>query len=140
MQREIEEIFMKQWLLVGRAEEIENPGDYFTHRIADEPIVVVREKDGNNQTFANVCRHRGVQVAWDSGNTKYFSCPYHGWVYDTSGQLVNAQYLDKTQNFDKKNCRLPRIRTEMWEGFIFINFDPDAGPLNGSTSTSTRAS
>ena len=55
--------------------------------------------------------------------------PITAGVYDTSGQLVDAQYLDKTQNFDKKNCRLPRIRTEQWEGFIFINFDPDAGPL-----------
>ena len=129
MQREIEEIFMKQWLLVGRAEEVENPGDYFTHRIANEPVVVVKEKDGNIQAFANVCRHRGVQVAWNSGNTKYFSCPYHGWVYDTSGKLVNAQYLEKSKNFNKENCRLPLIRTELWEGFIFINFDPDATPL-----------
>lgn len=129
MRREIEEIFMKQWLLVGRAEEVENPGDYITHRVADEPIVVIKQKDGSIQTFANVCRHRGVQVAWDSGNAKYFSCPYHGWVYDMSGQLIDAQYLDKAKNFKKENCRLPRIRTELWEGFIFINFDENAGPL-----------
>ena len=129
MQQEIEQIFMKQWLLVGRAEEVENPGDYFTHRIADEPVVVVKEKNGNIQAFANVCRHRGVQVAWNSGNTKYFSCPYHGGVYDTSGKLVNAQYLEKTKNFKKENCSLPRLRTELWEGFIFINFDGGASPL-----------
>ena len=127
--REIEEIFMKQWLIAGRAEEVEQPGDYFTLRIADEPIVVVKEKDCNVQAFANVCRHRGVQVAWHSGNTKYFSCPYHGWVYDTSGRLVEAQYLEKSKNFKKENCRLPLIRTELWEGFIFINFDAQARPL-----------
>ncbi len=129
MRREVNEIFMKQWVLVGRAEEVENPGDYFTHRIADEPIVVVKERNGTIQTFANVCRHRGVQVAWNSGNAKYFTCPYHGWVYNTSGKLVDAQYLDKTKNFDKSKCELPRIRTEQWEGFIFINFDPNAEPL-----------
>lgn len=129
MEREIEQIFMKEWLLVGRVEECENPGDYFTMRVGNEPIVVVREKGGSIQAFANVCRHRGVQVAWNSGNTKYFSCPYHGWVYDTSGRLVDAQYLEKSKTFEKKNCRLPVIRTEIWEGFIFVNFDPDAGPL-----------
>ena len=127
--REIEAIFMKQWLIAGRAEEVEKPGDYFTLRVADEPVVVVKEKDGNIQAFANVCRHRSVQVAWHSGNTKYFSCPYHGWVYDTSGQLVQAQYLEKSKNFKKKNCRLPLIRTELWEGFIFINFDAQARHL-----------
>lgn len=132
MQREIEQIFMKEWMLVGRAEQVEKPGDYFTHKIADEPIVVVKEKDGNIQAFANVCRHRGVQVAWNSGNAKYFSCPYHGWVYDTSGKLVNAQYLEKSKNFKKENCRLPLIRTELWEGFIFINFDDQATPLMDS--------
>jgi choline monooxygenase len=128
-QREIEAIFMKEWLIAGRAEEVEKPGDYFTMRVADEPVVVVKEKDGNIQAFANVCRHRGVQVAWHAGNTKYFSCPYHGWVYDTSGRLVDAQYLEKAKNFKKENCRLPLIRTELWEGFVFINFDAEARPL-----------
>ena len=80
MEREIEEIFMKEWLLVGRAEEVEKAGDYFTHDIGDEPVVVTREKNGNIQAFANVCRHRGVKVAWGAGSTKYFSCPYHGSV------------------------------------------------------------
>ena len=129
MQREIDEVFMKQWLFVGRVEEVEKPGDYFTNRVGDEPIVVIKEKNGNIQAFANVCRHRGVQVAWDSGNTKYFTCPYHGWVYDTSGQLVDAQYTKGVQNFKKENCRLPRLRTEIWEGFIFIYFDNEAGGL-----------
>ena len=129
MKTEIEEIFMKEWLLVGRVEEVEKSGDYFTHQVADEPVVVARDKAGNIQAFANVCRHRGVKVAWGEGNTKYFSCPYHGWVYGTNGELVDAQYLDKSKSFDKKNCLLPKIRTEMWEGFIFINFNDDAQPL-----------
>ena len=129
LDREMEEIFMKEWLIIGRAEECEKPGDYFTQRIGDEPVVVVKEKDGHIQAFANVCRHRGVQVAWEAGNTKYFSCPYHGWVYDTSGRLVDAQFLEKSKTFKKENCRLPVLRTELWEGFIFINFDPDARPL-----------
>ena len=129
MKTEIEEIFMKEWLLVGRVEEVEKSGDYFTHQVADEPVVVARDKAGNIQAFANVCRHRGVKVAWGEGNTKYFSCPYHGWVYGTNGELVDAQYLDKSKSFDKKNCSLPKIRTEMWEGFIFINFNDDAQPL-----------
>lgn len=127
--QELEKIFMKEWLLVGRVEEVEKPGDYFTHKIADEPIVVTRDKNGNIQGFANVCRHRGVQVAWNSGNTKYFSCPYHGWVYDTSGKLVDAQHLEKAKNFCKKNIALPKLKTELWEGFIFINFDENAAPL-----------
>jgi len=129
MKTEIEEIFMKEWLLVGRVEEVEKSGDYFTHQVADEPVVVARDKAGKIQAFANVCRHRGVKVAWGEGNTKYFSCPYHGWVYGTNGELVDAQYLDKSKSFDKKNCSLPKIRTEMWEGFIFINFNDDAQPL-----------
>lgn len=132
MEREIEEIFMQEWLLVGRAEQCEKHGDYFTHKIGNEPIFVVKEENGNIQAFANVCRHRGVQVAWDSGTRKRFTCPYHGWVYDTSGKLVNAQYLEKSTNFDKSKCALPRIKTEIWEGFIFINFDDGCKPLMDS--------
>ena len=123
-------IFMKDWLCVGRMEEIENTGDYMALRLLEEPIIVARDNDGNVAAFANVCRHRGVEVASGSGNIQEFSCPYHGWLYDLQGKLVGAPYMKATDGFDPKNCRLEPLQFGEWRGWMFVNFDPDAAPLD----------
>ena len=73
-QREIDTIFMREWLCVGRIEEFENPGDYHAMRIAGEPLVICRDNDNQLHAFRNVCRHRGVEVAVGQGNAKRFIC------------------------------------------------------------------
>jgi choline monooxygenase len=128
-QREKEKIFLKDWLCVARAEELAKPGDYMTLRIFGEPIVVTRNKNGELGAFANVCRHRGVEVASGQGNTDEFSCPYHGWLYDLDGRLVGAPYMKEAEGFAPGSCRLDSLRLDSWAGWVFINFDRDAMPL-----------
>ena len=126
---EKEKIFMKDWLCVARAEEIENPGDFMTHDIMGDPIVIARDEDGKLNAFSNLCRHRGVEVAQGCGNTKEFSCPYHGWLYDLKGRLTGAPYMKETEGFDPKTCRLKPLLIDVWAGWVFVNFDLAAKPL-----------
>jgi Rieske 2Fe-2S family protein len=126
---EKQKIFYHDWLIVGRVEEVAKPGDYLTMRIADEPILVTRNRENELVALANVCAHRGVEVASGQGHVKNFTCPYHGWVYDLNGQLVNAQHLERAGNFDLRRCRLPRLRLDTWGGFIFVTFNEAAPPL-----------
>src|SRR5690348_5802059 len=84
---EQERLFLKDWLCVGRVEEIADPGNYFTFKIIDEPIVVARAESGEINAFSNLCAHRGVEVAEGRGTVSKFSCPYHAWTYDLSGRL-----------------------------------------------------
>lgn len=128
---EMEKIFMKEWLCVGRVEQYEKPGDYRALRIAGEPLLICRDQKGNLNAFSNVCRHRGVEVASGQGNQQRFICPYHAWTYDLEGKLMAAA-LSKTvapENFDFKNCGLPRVKLGTWGGFIFVNFDPESMSL-----------
>ena len=125
-QREKEEIFMMDWVCVARVEEIENPGDYMTRRIIDESVIVARNAEGEINAFANVCRHRGAEVAAGSGNLVEFSCPYHGWLYDLDGKLVGAPYMKQAEGFDPASCRLPSLGCEIWAGWVFVNFDAQA--------------
>ncbi|MCJ2185943.1 aromatic ring-hydroxylating oxygenase subunit alpha [Novosphingobium beihaiensis] len=126
---EKEAIFHHEWLCVGRAEWLENPGDFFTVTRADEPIVVCKTRDGTIKALSSVCQHRAMLVAEGHGNTRAFVCPYHHWTYDLDGTLVGAPAMNRTCNFDKKSASLPEIRHEIWHGFVFINLDPDAEPL-----------
>ena len=122
---EKEKIFMRDWLCMGRVEEIENPGDYMTFRVLGEPLIIARNEKGEINAFANVCRHRGVEVASGSGNLKEFSCPYHGWTYDLEGRLVGAPYMKEAEGFDPKSCRLSPLKCDTWAGWIFVNFDSE---------------
>lgn len=122
---EKERMFMKDWLCMARLEEIENPGDYITFRVLDEPVLIARAEDGEINAFANVCRHRGVEVATGQGNVKEFSCPYHGWLYDLKGHLQGVPFMKNVKDYDFQNCRLKTLRTAVWAGFIFISFNPD---------------
>ena len=126
---EKEKLFMRDWLCMAPAEEIENPGDYMTSRVLGEPMIIARNEKGEINAFANVCRHRGVEVASGAGNLNEFSCPYHGWTYDLEGKLVGAPYMKEAEGFDPKSCRLSRLKSDQWAGWIFVTFNDEAEPL-----------
>ena len=66
-QQEIDTIFTKEWLNVGRVEQLPRIGSYFTKEFAwaKRSIIVVKDKDGTVRAFHNVCRHRGNKLVWD---------------------------------------------------------------------------
>ena len=123
---ERQQIFSRDWLCVGLAADIPDPGDYLTYSIADQPVFSVRGKDGTIRTLSNVCRHRMMLLLEDRGNKKRIVCPYHAWNYDLEGSLIGAGYMDQSDGFDKKDHCLPEIRTEIWHGWIYITLNPDA--------------
>lgn len=123
-QLEKEQIFKKDWLCVGRVEEVEKPGDYTTMRIVGEPVLITRNAKGELNAFANVCLHRGVEIASGDGNAEFFSCPYHAWNYDLDGNLVGASFMRESVGFDSKSCKLKTLHVGQWAGWIFINLAP----------------
>jgi phenylpropionate dioxygenase-like ring-hydroxylating dioxygenase large terminal subunit len=122
-------IFDREWLCVGRESWALEPGEFFTTTHAGEPIVVVRNRQGVLKAFSTVCQHRAMLVAEGHGRTKTFLCPYHHWVYSLDGRLIGAPAMDRACDFDKSQVRLAEFKLEVWLGFVFINFDPDALPL-----------
>ncbi len=123
-------IYAREWLCVGRAERIPEPGDWFTVNIAHEPIIVVRDKEGDIRAMSAVCQHRAMQVCEGEGNTTTFKCPYHHWIYGLDGRLLGAPAMERMENFEKSDWGLPQMRVELWMGFIFVNLDADAAPLS----------
>ena len=122
-------LFAHEWLCVGRVGWVPHPGDYFTTTIADEPIIVSRDLKGDIHAMSAVCQHRAMLVAEGHGNARGFVCPYHHWSYGLDGKLVGAPAMGRTCNFDRAAYRLPAFQVELWQGFVFVNQDPDAGPL-----------
>jgi len=126
---EKEAVFDHEWLCVGRESWAKEPGEYFTAMHVGEPILVVRNRAGELKAMSSVCRHRGMLVAEGHGTAKTFLCPYHHWAYSLDGELVGTPAMEKTCNFDTGKNGLPQFKVEVWQGFVFINFDLGAPAL-----------
>jgi choline monooxygenase len=125
-QRELETVFRKSWLVVGRAEQLPKPGDFFAAEPAGIPVIVARGDDGAIRAFSNSCRHRGARIVQGEGNCRAFLCPYHSWAYDLHGRLRGANGMEHTHGFNRDEYGLVPVLLEIWGGFLFVNFDPAA--------------
>jgi phenylpropionate dioxygenase-like ring-hydroxylating dioxygenase large terminal subunit len=131
---EREAIFGKSWLNVGRVEQLPRTGSYFTKEIdaARTSVIVVRAADGDIRAFHNVCRHRGNKLVWNdfpreetAGTCRQFTCKYHGWRYGLEGDLTFVQQQEEFFDLDTADYGLAAVQCEVWEGFVFVNLDPD---------------
>jgi len=125
---EMETLFRGDWIFAGHIAQIPNEGDYFTLDIVNEPLVITRDRHGVNVMSA-VCLHRWAPIVSGSGNAKDLVCPFHNWTYDLAGNLVGAPYMNQAADFDRKQCRLRHIQSEIFHGLIFITFAERAEPL-----------
>ncbi len=127
-QLEQERIFNRQWLCAGRADSISKAGEYLSYQLGSQPVIIIRQEDDSIAAFANVCRHRMMQLL--QGETgecpnKMIVCPYHAWTYGINGQLVGAPYMQDRPKFDKADYSLASVRCEIWEGWIYLTLNPD---------------
>ena len=125
-------VFPRSWICIGRQEQIPEPGDFLTPSIGNEPLLVVRRKDGTISAMSAVCQHRGQIIATEPGSAgRVFRCPLHFWRYDLEGSLIAATRIDDKTVHDclRETVRLPSVRLEDWHGFLFVNLDEHAAPL-----------
>ncbi|MGE0005827.1 MAG: aromatic ring-hydroxylating dioxygenase subunit alpha [Parvibaculaceae bacterium] len=127
--RELDTIFAREWVCVGRSSALREPGDYVTYDVAGQPIVVLRDRDGTLKAFSNVCLHRMSTLLEGQGNAKSIVCRYHAWTYNLDGTLRGAPFMKPTTGFCKENYRLPAIRSEEWLGWIYVTLNPQAPPV-----------
>ena len=126
---ETRSIFYAQWICVGREEQLARAGDYRLVHVVDQPIVVVRTSEDTLCAHSAVCPHRSMPIVEASGHAESFSCPYHLWKFNLDGTFVSAPYMDRTANFPNEACNLAKIALETWQGFIFVNLNPNAASL-----------
>ena len=130
--REREAIWMRVWQIAGRVDDLPNVGDWKEYRIVDQSFVIARGKDEKLRGFVNACRHRGnVLCTGGTGNAKRgFLCQYHLWSYDLEGRLRGVLRENLAGPIDKDENSLIEVPVDTFAGFIFINPDPEAGPLS----------
>jgi choline monooxygenase len=115
-------IFQRSWIIVGRAEQVGEPGTFLTADVAGMPVLVVRDGEGVLRAFANVCRHRAaVVVTAPCGKASKLRCPYHGWTYDLAGRLRGTPEFEGVQDFERDDLGLPPLSVETSGPFVAVH-------------------
>ena len=129
LERELKDIFAREWFAVGRASSLAKPGDYLTFELAGQPVFVMRDGNGRLRAMSNVCLHRMSTLLEGSGNKRAITCPYHGWTYNLDGTIRAAPAMDQNRSFCKADYRLPQVRCEEWLGWVMATLNPNAQPV-----------
>ncbi|HEX8310508.1 MAG TPA: aromatic ring-hydroxylating dioxygenase subunit alpha [Chthoniobacteraceae bacterium] len=144
---EMKNILHKDWLCLAHVSQLPNPGDFITLDVVGEPLLVVHGKDGVFRALSRVCPHRAMDILPPgfevpgqniaegrsghdcAGHTRLFMCPYHAWTFELDGKLKGSPEMHLAECFDRSEIGLKSFRTELWNGFVFVNFNGAAEPV-----------
>ena len=128
--RETEMVFRREWMCVGREEDIPEAGDIQVCDLGGDSIIVVRTEQRALRAFYNVCRHRGARLCEESGQvTKVIKCGYHAWTYGLDGRLLGTPNVREGEEFAREDFPLWGVSVATWGGFIFVNLGDDPPSL-----------
>ncbi len=135
------------WQCLAHVSQIPRPGDFLNLDLLGEPLIVVRDKDGAVRVMSRVCPHRSMDImppgfgydghgtaeprpgAAACGHTRLFLCPYHAWTFELDGRLKACPEMQEAEGFVRDDFALKSFRSEVWQGFVFVNLDGAAPPF-----------
>ena len=125
-ERELDAVWYRDWVCIGRAEELPRPGDYLLATIGSQALVATRDHEGELQVFHNTCRHRGSALC--TAHRGHFAngrivCPYHTWTYSLTGDLLATPARVESEDFRPQDYPLYKVNADVWGGFLFVNLD-----------------
>lgn len=129
-EQELKRIFNRAWHYAGRLDQVQKVGDYFSCRVGEIPVVVLRDESMKLKAFVNVCKHRSAEIILNgtSGNRRSLQCHYHAWTWGLDGELRSAPRSEGESCFNRADFSLTPVLLETFGPFIFVNPDSDGLP------------
>ena len=126
---EVERVWGRTWQMACREEQIPEVGACVVYEVADWSLIVVRTAPDEIRAYHNSCLHRGTQLRTSPGRVKNFRCPYHGFTWSLDGALEEIPAGWDFPHVDPADFGLPEAQVGTWGGFVFVNVDTNAAPL-----------
>jgi nitrite reductase/ring-hydroxylating ferredoxin subunit len=128
---ETERLWPRVWQIACHKDDVGRVGDFFEFNVGDQPLLIVRSSADTINAYYNTCLHRGSMIKNGAGNARELRCPYHGWRWNLDGSIkeVTDRQDFVPECIEAEDLQLPQCRVETWAGFVFINLDLDAQPL-----------
>ncbi|WP_068071765.1 aromatic ring-hydroxylating oxygenase subunit alpha [Novosphingobium lentum] len=129
-QAEREAMWSRVWYLAARVEQVPEAGDFITYEGPLGSLIVVRDDAGTIRAFRNSCPHRGMKLCVGDGAVARITCPFHSFSWHLDGSLAHIPSRWDFAEAESRDLSLPAVRAEEWQGFVFVNHDPAAPPLD----------
>ena len=126
---ENDRMWSRTWQMACRVEQIPEVGDHVVYEVADKSLIVMRSAPDKIKAFFNVCLHRGRILRETGGHVANLRCKFHGFTWQLDGTLSAIPAQWDFPHVDQARFCLPEAKVGVWGGFVFINMDPDAMPL-----------
>ncbi len=127
--QERKQMWSRVWQFACREEELSEVGDVIVYDLCNISLLIVRCEPDKIKAYYNSCLHRGTKLCASDTSVSQLRCPFHGFTWSLNGQLTAVPCLWDFPQISEQDCRLPEVMVARWGGFVFINLDPDASPL-----------
>jgi ethylbenzene dioxygenase subunit alpha len=131
---ELERIFARCWNFVAHESQLASTGDFVATYVGQDAVLVSRDAKQDIHVVLNSCSHRGNRVCFaETGNTRQFTCNFHGWAYGLDGRLIGVheeKLYRQCSHFDKIRLGLKQARVGIYKGLVFATFDDEAPSLD----------
>ena len=128
---EMNKIFRMGWVFVCHASEIPNTGDFVRRQLGNDLVFAIRNPDGGVSVIENRCSHRGNIICLEEkGNKKALVCQYHGWAFNTKGDLIDVPHPEGFKSDFSCSSLKTMPKVEDYRGFMFGSFNNDVPPLS----------
>jgi len=123
------------WWAVARSEEVTGLKP-LSADIADQPIVLWRDKQGVARALEDRCPHRRAPLSLGCIRASgWIQCGYHGWTYDgETGRLKEIPNLKDKQKFPPL-YKATAFAVHECGGFVRVSLDSTAGPVAEQSAT-----
>ncbi|MEL7029234.1 MAG: aromatic ring-hydroxylating dioxygenase subunit alpha, partial [Pseudomonadota bacterium] len=131
LELETEKMWSRVWQYACREEHIPDPGDTYVYDVGPYSILVARTDADEIKAYINSCKHRGMQLrpSGSRGCLKQLRCPFHGFTWNLDGSLKEIPCQWDFPHVDEEAFALDEVRVDTWAGFVFVNMDEAAPPL-----------
>jgi 5,5'-dehydrodivanillate O-demethylase len=124
------ELFRRYWHPVATLSQMQDR-DTKPVRILGEDLVLYRDLSGTFGLIDSFCPHRRMGMVYGIPEEKGLRCPYHGWLYDETGQCTEQPFEemgDPEARF-KAKVRTKAYPVQQMGGFLFTYMGPEPAPL-----------
>ena len=126
-----EKLFAPSWQFVAGVESAPEAGDAcplsLLEGFLDEPLALVRDKEGMLRLLSNVCTHRGNLVVNEPCRLTHLRCRYHGRLFDLDGSFRSMPEFREVEDFPSAADNLVRLPLEGWGPWLFTSLAAGGG-------------
>jgi len=120
------ELLRRYWHPVGCSEFVTSKPQRV--KVLGEELVLYRGAGGEPALMQLRCAHRSLALDYGRVEGDCIRCPYHGWLYDRTGQCLEQPAEPEGSSF-KEKIKLRSYRVQERSGIVFGYMGPDPAPL-----------